>query len=60
MKGKTSILIAHRVSTIKNADKIIVIDEGRIIEQGSHKSLVSKKGAYFDLYERQLLEEETV
>lgn len=59
MKDKTSILIAHRVSTIKNADKIIVIDDGRIIEQGSHKSLMSNKGAYFELYERQLLEEET-
>lgn len=60
MKNKTSILIAHRVSTIKNADKILVIEEGEIMEQGSHKSLMSKKGIYFDLYEKQLLEEQAV
>lgn len=59
MKGKTSILIAHRVSTIKNADKIMVIDDGEIIEQGSHKKLLAKKGIYFDLYEKQLLEEQS-
>ncbi|WP_411274917.1 ABC transporter ATP-binding protein [Daejeonella sp.] len=60
MKDKTSILIAHRVSTIKNADKILVIDSGEIVEHGSHKSLMARKGVYFDLYEKQLLEEETV
>ena len=60
MKNKTSILIAHRVSTIKNADKILVIDRGEIMEQGSHKTLMAKKGIYFDLYEKQLLEEQTV
>jgi ATP-binding cassette subfamily B multidrug efflux pump len=58
MKNKTSILIAHRVSSIKNADKIIVMDEGRIIEQGTHESLLTMKGSYFELYEKQLLEEE--
>jgi ATP-binding cassette subfamily B protein len=60
MKGKTTLLIAHRVSTIKNADQILVLDNGKIIEQGNHTSLLSKKGVYFDLYERQLLEEEEV
>ncbi|MES3019504.1 MAG: ABC transporter ATP-binding protein [Bacteroidota bacterium] len=60
MKNKTSILIAHRVSTIKNADKILVIDDGKIMEQGSHKTLMAQKGLYFDLYEKQLLEEQTV
>ncbi|MBC7653602.1 MAG: ATP-binding cassette domain-containing protein, partial [Oligoflexus sp.] len=58
MKGKTSILIAHRVSTIKNADKIIVLDNGEIIEQGNHNLLMDKKGVYFELYEKQLLEEQ--
>jgi ATP-binding cassette, subfamily B, multidrug efflux pump len=57
MKGKTAILISHRVSTIKNADKVIVLDKGRIIEQGDHKSLMDLKGAYFSLYQKQLLEE---
>ena len=59
MKDKTSILISHRVSTIKNADKILVIDEGEIMEQGSHKTLIAQKGIYFELYEKQLLEEQT-
>lgn len=58
MNGKTSILIAHRVSTIKNADKIIVLDLGEIVEQGTHSFLMDKKGVYFDLYEQQLLEEQ--
>ncbi len=60
MQGKTSIIIAHRISTIKNADHIIVLDEGKIVEQGNHSSLMGQKGAYFALYEKQLLEEESV
>src|ERR1700733_3396419 len=58
MAGKTSIIIAHRISTIKNADKILVLDNGEIIEHGHHEYLMDKKGAYFELYEKQLLEEE--
>ena len=58
MAGKTSIIIAHRISTIKNADKILVMDNGEIIEHGHHEYLMDKKGAYFELYEKQLLEEE--
>ena len=58
MQGKTSIIIAHRISTIKNADKILVLDQGRILEQGTHGQLMDAKGAYFDLYEKQLLEEQ--
>lgn len=58
MKNKTSILIAHRVSTIKNADKIIVMDRGEIIEQGTHEALLAQKGNYFELFEKQLLEEQ--
>jgi len=59
MNGKTSILIAHRISTIKNADKILVLDEGKIIEQGTHGELLSLNGAYTALYNNQLLEEES-
>ncbi|OOQ61036.1 ABC transporter ATP-binding protein [Mucilaginibacter pedocola] len=57
MQGKTSIIISHRISTIKNADKILVIDGGEIIEQGTHNQLMALKAAYFELYEMQLLEE---
>jgi len=59
MKNKTSILIAHRVSTIKNADKILVMDKGEIIEQGNHNELIALRGTYFELFEKQLLEEQT-
>ncbi|MFD1256065.1 ABC transporter ATP-binding protein [Mucilaginibacter terrae] len=59
MKSKTSIIIAHRISTIRSADKILVMDDGRIAEQGSHQQLMERKGIYYDLYEKQLLEEET-
>lgn len=57
MQGKTSIIIAHRISTIKNADKILVMEDGEIIEQGTHDVLMQQKGSYFELYEKQLLEE---
>jgi len=59
MQGKTSILIAHRISTIKNADRILVLDEGKIAEQGTHQQLLDKNGIYADMYQNQLLEEET-
>jgi ATP-binding cassette subfamily B protein len=58
MAGRTTILIAHRVSTIKNADQILVLDEGKIVERGTHESLLEERGNYFELYERQLLEEQ--
>ncbi len=57
MAGRTSLLIAHRISTIKNADKIVVLDDGEIVEQGTHQQLIDLKGSYFELYEKQLLEE---
>ncbi len=58
MQGKTSILIAHRISTIKNADKIIVLDEGKIVEEGTHEQLLKNNGVYAEMYDNQLLEEE--
>jgi ATP-binding cassette subfamily B multidrug efflux pump len=60
MPGKTNIIIAHRISTIKNADKILVMDNGEIIELGNHQQLMQLRGTYFELYEKQLLEEEEV
>ncbi|WP_316823456.1 ABC transporter ATP-binding protein [Pedobacter gandavensis] len=59
MKGKTSILIAHRISTIKNAHKILVLDGGKIIEQGTHAELLRNNGNYAEMYQNQLLEEES-
>lgn len=56
MKGKTCIFIAHRISTIKNADHILVMDQGQIVEQGTHLELMEKRGEYFELHEKQLLE----
>ncbi|WP_256006961.1 ABC transporter ATP-binding protein [Pedobacter deserti] len=58
MHQKTIILIAHRISTLKNADKILVLDDGRLIEQGTHEELVHQNGAYAEMYQNQLLEEE--
>jgi ATP-binding cassette subfamily B multidrug efflux pump len=58
MQGKTSILIAHRISTIKNADKIIVLENGEIVEQGTHNELIGLEGMYKEMYQNQLLEEE--
>lgn len=58
-KEKTTLLVSHRISTIKNADKIIVLDNGKIIEEGEHEGLLSKKGHYFELYEKQLSQKDT-
>lgn len=57
MLNKTSIIISHRISSVKLAKKIIVIDDGKIIETGNHKNLIDKKGYYFDLYNQQLEKE---
>ncbi len=54
-KGRTSIVIAHRLSTVRNADNIIVIDDGKIIEMGNHKTLIDKNGKYTHLYNSQKL-----
>ncbi len=58
MKGRTSIIISHRVSSAKLADKIIVLDDGFVIEEGTHESLFAKGGAYRDLYEKQMYSNE--
>lgn len=53
-KGKTVLIVAHRLSTVKDADKIIVLDKGHIIEEGTHQELINKRGAYFTLVKNQL------
>ncbi|MGA7228641.1 MAG: ABC transporter ATP-binding protein [Acidimicrobiia bacterium] len=56
MKGRTSLVIAHRLSTVRKADQILVIDEGRLVERGTHASLVEKDGLYASLYRTQFVE----
>jgi ATP-binding cassette subfamily B multidrug efflux pump len=58
IKEKTCLIISHRISAVKEADEILVLDEGRIIERGSHEQLVSRGGVYADLYQQQQLSEE--
>ncbi len=59
MKGKTSFIVAHRLATIKNADLILVMRDGSIVEQGSHSELLSKKGFYYELYNSQFPDRRT-
>ena len=53
-KGKTVVIVAHRLSTVKNADQIVVIDHGKVVEVGNHESLTAKRGAYYNLVKNQL------
>ena len=56
MKGRTSFVIAHRLSTVRDADTILVMDHGRIVEQGTHEELLARRGFYHDLYNSQFVE----
>jgi ATP-binding cassette subfamily B protein len=58
MRGRTTIFISHRVSTVRNADRIAVLHQGRIVELGTHDELIARNGYYTELYNKQLLEEE--
>ncbi|MEL6638357.1 MAG: ATP-binding cassette domain-containing protein, partial [Bacteroidota bacterium] len=53
-QGRTVVVVAHRLSTVKNADQIIVLERGRLIERGTHQDLVARRGAYFNLVQNQL------
>ena len=53
-KGRTVVVVAHRLSTVKNADQIVVIDSGKVVEKGTHTELIEKPGAYFNLVKNQL------
>ena len=53
-QGRTVVVIAHRLSTVRDADQIIVLEQGRIIEQGTHSDLIARNGSYFQLVKNQL------
>ena len=59
ISDRTSIVIAHRLSTVKNADRILVVRNGKIVEQGTHKELLASKGYYYSLYSKQYEDEAT-
>jgi ATP-binding cassette subfamily B protein len=58
VRSRTTIIVSHRISTVRNADQILVLDDGQIVERGTHDQLVARNGLYAELYRKQLLEEE--
>jgi ATP-binding cassette subfamily B protein len=58
MRQRTSIIVSHRISTVRDADQILVLDEGHIAERGTHDTLIRRNGLYAQLHKKQLLEEE--
>ena len=58
MEGRTSFIVAHRLSTIQNADVILVMRDGQIVEQGTHQDLLAQRGFYYDLYQSQFAKAE--
>ncbi len=60
MAGRTTFVIAHRLSTVRRADLILVMDEGRIVERGTHSELLAQDGLYREIYELQLKDQETL
>src|SRR5262249_49283400 len=58
MRARTSIIVSHRISTVRDADQIFVLDDGRIVERGTHEALLREGGLYAELHQKQMLEEE--
>ena len=58
LRGRTSLVIAHRLSTVREADQLLVIDDGRVVERGTHASLLAQRGLYADLYHTQFADQE--